>query len=127
MDFFGVKKEVKWIKGTGRKKLIPAKEMKKLKEEQVLKNKRKIIVYQTEPLIDNHWFSKDKIIEKFGSKVVEIFQPFNEDHKTSLEPKYLNVVRKKLIYNKSLRTIFAPFSRIVSQASGISEGVKPIP
>lgn len=49
---------------------------------------------------------KDKLILQFGTRILEITQPLNQDHEKSLDVRNLVVVRKNLLYNKYKYSVY---------------------
>lgn len=55
--------------------------------------------------------SKDLILQKFGSRVKEIWQPFDQSHEDSLDIKNLVEVRKDLLYKKYRYAVYFKYDR----------------
>jgi hypothetical protein len=54
----------------------------------------------------NNTFDRDALLARFGARVLEITQPFDSDHKNSLEIRNLTVVRNILLYNKYQHCVY---------------------
>lgn len=67
------------------------------------KNINKVIVYQTEPLVDNHWHTKDKIIENL--KTYDEVWEFDYDNYELLLKNGINAKFKPVKYTSSLKKI----------------------
>ena len=71
--------------------------------------KRETLWYQLIYIKDTQ--SKDLILQKFGSRIKEIWQPLDQNHEDSLEIRNLVEVRKDLLYKKYRYAIYFKYDR----------------
>lgn len=54
---------------------------------------------------------KKKLLKKYKDRVIEITQPYNNDHKESLDVRNITEVRSTLLYNKYKYVVYFNFDR----------------